>query len=158
MRLLGLAMESLWVAFGKVFVPCSCPGVEIWEVNGARRTVWRGVGATWGCMTQHEKCRMVSIDGWWGFCIYFEACRHRLATAAKHTIKETILEYVMGPLVRPTSSHLHRASHHNTRSNGYRYDFGVSMSLLGSGMSGAKRPGTALDPQQALYSLIQTFL
>ena len=59
MRLLGLAMESLWVAFGKVFVPCSCPGMEIWEVNGARRNVWRGVGVTGGSMTQYEKCRKV---------------------------------------------------------------------------------------------------
>lgn len=39
MRLLGLGMERLWVVFGKVFVPCSCPGAEIWEVNWARRNV-----------------------------------------------------------------------------------------------------------------------
>ena len=57
-----------------------------------------------------------SIDGWWGFCIYFEACRHRTATAAKHAIKETILEYGAGLLVRLTPSHLHRPSHNNTRS------------------------------------------
>ena len=68
-----------------------------------------------GCMTQHEKCREVNIDGWRGFCIYFEACRHRTATAAKHAIKETILEYVVGLLVRPTFSHLRRASHKITR-------------------------------------------
>ena len=82
--------------FWEGFVPCSCPGVEIWEVNWARRNVWRGVGAIGGCMSQHEKCGKVAIDGWWSFCIYFEACRHRTATAAKHAIKETILEYGSG--------------------------------------------------------------
>lgn len=44
-------------------------------------------------MTQDEKCCKVSTDGWWVFCIYFEACRHRTATAAKDAIKETILEH-----------------------------------------------------------------
>ena len=88
MGLLGHAMESLWVAFGKVFVQCSCPGVEIWEVNWARRNVWRGVGATGGCMTQHGKCGKVSIEWLAGFCIYFEACRHRSATAAKIQLRK----------------------------------------------------------------------
>ena len=100
-------------------------------------------------MTQDEKCCKVSIDGWWGFCIYFEACRHRTATAAKHAIKETILEHkgqlnLAGLLLHPTPSHLHRAGHKKIPgATSYRCDFGVGMSLLGSGMRGATRPGTA---------------
>ena len=59
-------------------------------------------------------------------------------------LKETILEYGSGLLVHPISSHLHRASHDNTRSNDYRYDCGVGIFLPGSDMIAATRPGTAL--------------
>ena len=112
MRLLGLALESLWVAFGKVFVQCSCPGVEIWEVNWARRNVWRGVGAPGGCMTQHEK---FSIDGWRDFVSIL-----KLAGTARRLQQNIQLRKRFWSMVRVSyfvrrSPHLHRASHESTR-------------------------------------------